>query len=72
MLVCCFMYYCVVAPCVSVLFDVFHLGKWGGGGGGEREWLSGQFGSAAAVCVSVPLMSVCHGACPLGGWGGGG
>ena len=58
-LVCCFMYYCVVAPCVSVLFDVFHLGKWGvrggGGGGGARE-----DGCLVILGVLLQCMSVCR------------
>ena len=46
-----------------------------GVGGGKRGWLSGHFGSVAAMYVSVPLTSVCHGAVyglsPLGKGGGG-
>ena len=48
---------------------------WGWGWGGERGWLSGHFGSVAAMYVSVPLTSVCHGAVyglsPLGKGEGG-
>ena len=73
---------CVVL-CTTVLLHpvlvcclMFFTWERGGGGGGERGWLSGHFGSAAAVCVNVPLTSVCHGAVygfsPLGKGGGGG
>ena len=55
MLVCCFMYYCGVAPCVSVLFDVFHLGKGGGGGGGGRE-----DGCLVILGVLLQCVSMCR------------